>query len=166
VTGCGWETAIGKTTEVWIIFRDDGKLTRMSTENRAEPKKILIVEDETITLALTRRLLTEAGYQVVATEDGGAAVSLAMAEKPDLILLDLGLAPSDPFSGSNLDGFSIMDWMHRMMKDLPIPIIVVTAKTGPEMRAKVLEAGAVAYISKPADKQKLLTAIEIALTNG
>jgi CheY-like chemotaxis protein len=138
----------------------------MSIENSSEPRKILIVEDEKITLALTRRLLTEAGYHVVATEDGSAAVSLAMTEKPDLILLDLGLPPSDPFSGSNFDGFTIMDWMHRMMKDLQIPIIVVTSQTAPEVRAKALEAGAVAFLSKPADKQKLLAAIEIALTQS
>lgn len=126
-------------------------------------KKIMIVEDETITLALTRKFLLDAGYEVVATQDGGAAVSLAMAESPDLVLLDLGLPAADPFSGPHFDGFTIIDWFHRMLKELKTPIIVVTAQTGPEVRQRVLEAGAVAYFSKPVDKEKLLREIRIAL---
>jgi CheY-like chemotaxis protein len=138
----------------------------MSTEPSLESKKILLVEDEAITLALTRKILIEAGYTVVSTEDGGSAVSLAMAEKPDLILLDLGLPAADPFTGPHFDGFIVMDWMHRMMKELNIPIIVVTSQTSAEVRARVLEAGAVAFFTKPADKAKLLTAIQIALVRS
>jgi two-component system KDP operon response regulator KdpE len=128
-----------------------------------QKKKILIVEDETITLALTRKLLIEAGYDVVATQDGGEAVSVALAEKPDLVLLDLGLPASDPFTGPHFDGFTVMDWMHHMLKELDTPIIVVTGQTGPDVRQKVMDAGAVAFFTKPADKQKLLAAILIAL---
>jgi CheY-like chemotaxis protein len=135
----------------------------MKVETSLEQKKILLVEDETITLALTRKMLIEAGYEVVATQDGGAAVSLAMAEKPDLMVLDLQLPAADPFTGPHFDGFIIMDWMHRMLKELDIPIIVVTSQTGVEVRSKVMEAGAVAFMTKPVDKGKLLTAIEIAL---
>jgi two-component system, OmpR family, KDP operon response regulator KdpE len=132
-------------------------------EAGAGRKKIMIVEDETITLALTRKFLVEAGYEVVSTQDGGAAVSLAMAESPDLILLDLGLSAADPFTGPHFDGFIIMDWLHRMIKELKAPIIVVTAQTGPEIRRRVLDAGAAAFFSKPVNKGKLLTAIRIAL---
>jgi CheY-like chemotaxis protein len=138
----------------------------MSMHTNLARKKILIVEDEVITLALTRKLLIDAGYEVVSTEDGGSAVSRAMAEKPDLILLDLGFPASDPFSGTHFDGFTIMDWMHRMLKELHIPIIVVTSQTGPEVRAKVLNAGAVAFFTKPAETRKLLAAIQIALAQG
>ena len=74
----------------------------MNVETNLEKKKILLVEDETITLALTRKMLMEAGYEVVATQDGGAAVSLAMAEKPDLMVLDLQLPAADPFTGPRL----------------------------------------------------------------
>jgi DNA-binding response OmpR family regulator len=138
----------------------------MSIEKSLDSKKILLVEDEEITLALTRKILIESGYSVVSTQDGGSAVSLAMAEKPDLILLDLGLPAADPFTGPHFDGFIIMDWMHRMMKELDIPIIVVTSQTGAEVRAKVLEAGAVAFFTKPADTRKLLAAIHIALARS
>jgi CheY-like chemotaxis protein len=138
----------------------------MSNEPSLDRKKILIVEDEMITLTLTRKILVEAGYEVVATQDGGSAVSLAMAEHPNLILLDLGLPATDPFSGTHFDGFIIIDWMHRMMKELSIPIIVVTSQVDPEVRAKVLDAGAVAFFTKPADSKKLLTAIQIALDSN
>lgn len=138
----------------------------MNTQTIRDRKKILIVEDEEITLALTRKLLIEAGYEVVSTEDGGSAVSRAMAEKPDVILLDLGFPESDPFSGTHFDGFTILDWMHRMMKEMPIPIIVITSQTGPEVRARALNAGAVAFFTKPADTRKLFAAIQIALDRG
>lgn len=149
-----------------ITTPDTTPTTCVGVDTKRARKKILIVEDETITLALTRKLLEEAGYAVAATQDGSAAVSMAMTEKPDLILLDLGLPAADPFTGPHFDGFIIMDWLHRMMKELNIPVIVVTAQTAPEVRQKVLDAGAVAFFSKPADSKKLLTAILIALESG
>jgi CheY-like chemotaxis protein len=125
-------------------------------------KKIMVVEDETISLALMRRLLESEGYQVVSTQDGSAAVSLAMKEKPDLIILDLSLPGTDPFS-PNFDGFIIMDWLHRMDADFRAPVIVVTAQTGPDVRHRALQAGAIAVFEKPTNRTDVLAAIRIAL---
>jgi putative two-component system response regulator len=121
-------------------------------------KKIMVVEDEQISLALMRKFLLEQGYEVISTQDGSAAVSLAMKEKPDLIILDLGLPGMDPFSPS-FDGFIIIDWLHRMTSDVRIPIIVVTAQTGAQVRQRALEAGAVAFFEKPARRNEILAAI-------
>lgn len=125
-------------------------------------KKIMIVEDEKISLALMQKFLVEQGYAVVSTQDGSTAVSLAMKEKPDLIILDLGLPGMDPFSPS-FDGFIIIDWLHRMAADVKIPIIVVTAQTGAHVQQRALEAGAAAFFEKPAKRDQVLAAIRIAL---
>jgi CheY-like chemotaxis protein len=125
-------------------------------------KKIMIVEDETISLALMRKLLEAEGYCVVSTQDGSAAVSLAMRERPDLIMLDLGLPGTDPFS-PNFDGFIFMDWLHRMDSDFKAPVIVVTAQTGTQVRQRALQAGAFAVFEKPANRDQILEAIRIAL---
>lgn len=125
-------------------------------------KKIMVVEDETISLALMRKLLESEGYLVVSTQDGSTAVSLAMKEKPDLIILDLVLPGTDPFS-PNFDGFIVMDWLHRMDADFRVPVIVVTAQTGPDVRNRALRAGAIAVFEKPADRTEVLGAIRFAL---
>lgn len=125
-------------------------------------KKIMVVEDETISLALMRKLLEAEGYRVVSTQDGSAAVSLAMLERPDLIILDLGLPGTDPFS-PNFDGFIIMDWLHRMDSAFKAPVIVVTAQTGTQVRQRALQAGAFAVFEKPANRDQILETIRIAL---
>jgi DNA-binding response OmpR family regulator len=129
-----------------------------------QPKKILLVEDERITLALMRKFLVEKGYDVLTSQDGESAVSMALEQRPDLILLDLGLDDgANPFEGPHFDGFSVMEWMRRMSKVLQVPVIVVTGREGANLKQRVLDAGAVAFFHKPIDKQKVLTAIQIAL---
>ena len=125
-------------------------------------KKIMIVEDETVTLAIMRKFLLDQGYAVVSTQDGSAAVTLALNEQPDVIILDLGLPGMDPFSPS-FDGFIIIDWLRRMASNVKIPIIVITAQTDSRVRHRALEAGANAFFQKPADHTEVLAAIRAAI---
>ncbi len=125
-------------------------------------RKIMVVEDESISLVLMERFLVAQGYSVVTTQDGSTAVSLAMKEKPDLIILDLGLPGADPF-GPQFDGFIFIDWLHRMAAETKPPIIVITAQTGAAVRKRALEAGAAAFFEKPANRNEVLAAIRNAL---
>ena len=125
--------------------------------------KILLIEDDRVTFLVTRKLLEDNGYQVVGTREGGQAVSLALAEKPDLILLDLGLESDDPFSSGQFDGFMIMEWLQRMNTETAIPILVITARKGEAVRRQVLEAGAVGFFQKPVEPESLLAAIRTTL---
>ena len=127
-------------------------------------KKILLVEDERITQAVTRKWLLDLGFDVVVTGDGGAVVGLIEQQQPDLVLLDLGLDDSDPFSGATFDGFRVMEWLrHRSGRFPRVPIIVITGREEPGLKERVLTAGAVAFFKKPPDKGRLLTAIDVAL---
>jgi CheY-like chemotaxis protein len=126
-------------------------------------KKILVVEDDAISQQYLTRFLTEAGYAVIRCGDGPSAVSLAATQKPDLILLDLGLPSPNPNTCPRFDGFKVLDWLPRILKDKRIPVIVLTAQEAAEVKELALKAGATAYLQKPADSRKLLDAIRIAL---
>jgi CheY-like chemotaxis protein len=128
-------------------------------------RKILIVEDDAISLQYLTRFLTASGYAVIRCQDGPTAVSLAATQKPDLILLDLGLPSPNPKSCPSFDGFKVLDWLPRILKDKPIPVIVLTAQEPAQAKELALKAGATAFLQKPADSNKLLTAIRIALND-
>jgi len=126
-------------------------------------KKILIVEDDAVSQQYLTRFLTQAGYAVLRCGDGPNAVSLAATQQPDLILLDLGLPFPNPQTCPSFDGFKVLDWLPRMTKGKKIPVIVLTAQEAGEAKELALKHGAHAFLQKPADSQKLLDTIRIAL---
>jgi DNA-binding response OmpR family regulator len=124
--------------------------------------KILVVEDEPASLQAVSQLLTENGYAVVTAGDGPGAIQVALAEQPDLMLLDLGLPSNDPF-GPQIDGFGVMDWLKHFQEGAKIPVIVLTSLEPAIAKQHSLECGAIAYFQKPADPEQLLSAVRIAL---
>ena len=114
-------------------------------------KRILVVEDQEDNLQILRDLLTSAGFEVIEAKDGEEGVGAAVAECPDLILMDIQL----PL----LDGYEAT----RRIKADPalraIPIIVVTsyALSGDEVEARA--AGCDAYVPKPYSPRQLLAKI-------
>jgi len=119
-------------------------------------KKILLVEDDKDTvLAMAVRLKSQ-GYDLVLATDAISAISVARKEKPDLILLDLGLPGGD--------GFVVMQRLKSMYDLLLVPIIVVSARDPLMNEVRALEAGAEAFLQKPVDNVEFLTAIEGALS--
>jgi CheY-like chemotaxis protein len=102
---------------------------------------ILLVEDNFDNLTLVRILLEREGYEVVTALDGKKGLKAAHDSKPDLIALDLDMPV--------IDGW---EFLHQAKKDpemRDIPIVIVTAHLLPGERSRVIEAGAVGYISKP-----------------
>ena len=114
-------------------------------------KRILVVEDQDDNLQILRDLLTSAGFDILEAKDGEAGVRTAVAERPDLILMDIQLPV--------LDGYAAT----RRIKADPalraIPIIVVTsyALSGDEDKAR--EAGCDDYVPKPFSPRQLLAKI-------
>ncbi|MFH1221351.1 MAG: response regulator [Candidatus Eisenbacteria bacterium] len=117
--------------------------------------KILIVDDDLdLQRGLGIRLCAE-GYEVVAAADAVSATSVARRERPDVIILDLGLPGGD--------GYAVMDRLKLLLVG-SIPVIVLTARDPATDKARAKAEGAVAYFQKPVEHRALLRAIERALT--
>jgi len=120
----------------------------------APRRKILVVEDDADTrMGLLVRLGKE-GFATMWAPDAPAALMLAQKEKPDLVLLDLGLPGGD--------GMVLLERLKRSTM-APTPVIVVSARDPEVNGPKALQRGAAAYFHKPADATELLTAIRKAL---
>jgi CheY-like chemotaxis protein len=123
-------------------------------------KKILIVDDDSITRDVLSRLLNGTGYETLTATDGSQAVSVARREKPDLILLDI-LFPPDVAHGGGIswDGFVIIDWLRRQEEAKNIPIIMMTMADPAQYEKRAFAKGAAAFFHKPIDHEALLAAI-------
>jgi DNA-binding response OmpR family regulator len=117
--------------------------------------KILIVDDDADhRLGLNLRLRAN-NYATAFAADALQAVSTARRERPDVVLLDIGLPGGD--------GFVVMDRFRRNADLGAIPVIVLTGRDPASHRERAIEAGAVAFFQKPADNAELLASIRLAL---
>ncbi len=114
--------------------------------------KILIVDDELQIRLLLRTTLTRAGYLVVEAADARAALASRAIDKPELILLDLGLP--------DRDGIELIEPLRR---DSPVRIIVVSARDDIDQKVAALDLGADDYVTKPFDTEELLARVRAAL---
>lgn len=118
-------------------------------------RKILIVDDDRdIRMGLGARLRAN-DFVTVFAEDGMGAMAAALREKPDLVLLDIGLPGGD--------GYVVLERLRKNTALSMIPVIVLSARDANENEKRVLEAGAVAFFQKPADNESLLDAIRCAM---
>jgi len=120
----------------------------------SKPKiKILIVEDDPAILNGLLDVLVFNGYDPVGIEDGEQGLKKALAEKYDLIILDLMLP--------GLDGISICE---KVRQEKPLqPIIIMTAKGSEDDIVTGFKAGADDYISKPFSLRELMVRVEAVL---
>src|SRR5512133_2218917 len=97
-------------------------------------------------------MLERAGFDVCAeAKDGEEAVALALAEEPDLAIMDVKMP--------GLDG---IEAARRILDERPIPIVMLTAYGQDELVSRAVEAGVFGYLVKPFREQDLLPAIETA----
>ncbi len=113
--------------------------------------KILVVEDQADTRNAFGLRLRSAGFDVAFAADGIQAVSATLREKPDLVLLDLGLPGGD--------GFTVLARLRELPATSALPVVVVSARDAEANRDRAASAGAVAYLEKPVDGALLLTTI-------
>ncbi len=118
-------------------------------------KKILVVDDDQDLLRGLAVRLRASGYEVIFAADAMYAVSNARKERPDLIILDIGLPGGD--------GFLVMDRLKSNSALSSIPIIILSARDPQVNREKALEHGAVAFLQKPADNFVLMATIQKVL---
>ena len=119
------------------------------------PNRVLVIDDsESIHKLVVARLRPE-GLEVLGEVDGERGIERAIADQPDLILLDIGLP--------NVDGFEVC----RRLKEHPatrsIPVIFLTGTADTESKVRGLDLGAVDYVTKPFDQVELRARVRAAL---
>lgn len=117
-----------------------------------EVKKVLVVDDEQAIIDVLVYNLKKEGYETLEANDGEKAVSIALSEKPDLMLLDIMLP--------KLDGLSVCK---RVKNHLNIPILMLTAKDEEIDKIVGLELGADDYITKPFSVRELMARVKANL---
>jgi DNA-binding response OmpR family regulator len=115
-------------------------------------KRILVVDDESAILQTLRFNLERSGYDVVTAGDGRSAVSLALREQPDLVILDIML----PL----LDG---VEACREIRKNSDVPIMMLTAKDQEIDKVLALELGADDYMTKPFSLHEFLARVKARL---
>ena len=113
-------------------------------------KTILVVDDEPKITQLVRDYLERAGFGVLVAHDGKKALSLAKTEKPDMVILDLGLP--------QLDG---LDFTREFRKTSNAPIIMLTARAEETDKLIGLELGADDYMTKPFSPKELVARVRV-----
>jgi two-component system, OmpR family, response regulator ResD len=127
-------------------------LTAPSRTIRGPMTTILVVDDEPKITRLVRDYLESAGFAVISAGDGPEAVMRARTERPDLVVLDLGLP--------RLDG---LDVTRRLRQDGDVPIIMLTARDDETDKLIGLELGADDYVTKPFSPRELAVRVRAVL---
>ncbi len=116
------------------------------------PIRVLIVDDEPQIRRFLRTSLSAHGYRVIEASCGREAITLTTTERPELVLLDLGLP--------DLDGREVI---HRLREWSAVPIIVVSVRGQEGDKIAALDGGADDYVTKPFGMGELLARIRAAL---
>ena len=112
------------------------------------PHSILLVEDSALVRAMEKRILEDAGYEVVAAVDGVDAIN-ALGRRPFAAVVSDIIMP-------NMDGLTLTAHIRKEPRYKDLPVILVTTLSSDEDKRRGLEAGANAYIPKPLFDQRVL----------
>jgi len=113
---------------------------------------VLVVDDERRIAEIARDYLRHAGFEVILAADGRDALARARADRPDLVVLDLGLP--------EIDGLDVAKTLRR---ESDVPIIMLTARVDESDRLIGLGVGADDYISKPFSPRELVARVQAVL---
>lgn len=118
----------------------------------ARPPKVLVVDDEPQIRTLLKATLARAGYSIVEASNAREALASKSIDKPDLVLLDLGLPDRD---GLELVG--------PLAAEPRSAVLVISARDQTEQKVAALDLGADDYVTKPFDTEELLARVRASL---
>jgi len=118
-------------------------------------ERILIIEDDRSTARLTEYTLQQAGYEVDVASDGFEGLRRALADHPDLIILDIMLP--------GLDGYEVCHRVRQKPETANLPILMISAKARQDDKDIGLRVGADEYLTKPVDPSEILARVESLL---
>lgn len=127
------------------------------TVNFSRAKIMIVDDDPELRMALKMRLRANQ-YETVSACDGYSAIALAQKERPNLIILDLGLPAGN--------GYSVLKRLQESDALSSIPVIVLTARDPLGNESRSLDAGATAFFQKPVDNNELLEVIRVSLQSA
>jgi DNA-binding response OmpR family regulator len=114
-------------------------------------KKILLVDDADTILMIERMILNRGGYELITAKDGQEAVAKAVAERPDLILLDIVMP--------RMNGFEALKLLRSQEATKAIPIMMVTTRGEEENVEAGFASGCDDYITKPLNGSEVLAKV-------
>ncbi len=114
-------------------------------------KKILLVDDADTILMMERMILNRGGYELITAKDGQEAVAKAVAERPDLILLDIVMP--------RMNGFEALKQLRSQEATKAIPIMMVTTRGEEENVEAGFASGCDDYITKPLNGSEVLAKV-------
>ncbi|WP_420383207.1 response regulator [Novosphingobium sp.] len=120
-----------------------------------KPLCVLVVEDDAAIRKLLNAALTRTGYRVIEAADGRAALASLAIDKPDAVLLDLGLP--------DRDGLELVPLIKQARTGLIPALIVVSARDATDQKVAALDLGADDYVIKPFDSEELHARLRTAL---
>ena len=118
----------------------------------SEGLTLLLVDDDAELCEMMREFFEQNGHTLHCVRNGTEGLKCAMEQKYDLVILDVMLP--------GLNGFTLLNQLRRRRE---IPVIMLTARTGPQDRIQGLEAGADDYLPKPFDPDELLARVRAVL---
>lgn len=121
-------------------------------------EKILVVDDDVDTLRLVGLMLQRQGYAIVAASNGRQAITMATAEMPDLIILDVMMP--------DMDGYEVTRQLRGNPQTAEIPIIMFTAKSQIDDKVSGFESGADDYLTKPTQPRELFAHVKALLARS
>lgn len=114
--------------------------------------KIIVIEDEEELRQLIVDELEDAGHETLEADNGVVGLSTILAEKPDVIISDIGMP--------EMDGLQLRAKLHTLSKHRPTPFLFLSALASQQAIDEGLDAGADHYLTKPVDFDDLLSRIE------
>ncbi len=116
---------------------------------------VLIIDDELPIRRLLKRKLTAQNYRVVEAETAKAGLDLLRSEKPDVVVLDLGLPDTD--------GIEVISLIRAVSR---VPVVVLSSRDDERTKVEALLRGADDYVSKPFGMDELVARLQTALRHG
>ena len=117
---------------------------------------VLYIEDSEASIEVVRLILSRRPVELIPAMNAAEGIEKARSRQPAMILLDLGL-PDRP-------GIEVLEDLHSDPATEAIPVVVLTADTTKEQEARLLVAGAIAYLTKPMDHDLFLALVDEILS--
>jgi DNA-binding response OmpR family regulator len=119
------------------------------------PETLLIAEDDPLLMPLLKATFRTSGLRLLTAGTGTQALELARTERPDLVLLDVGLP--------EMNGHQVCRALKTDPETASVRVVMLTARAGPADQQLAVDAGADAYLTKPFSPAELLAAVQSLL---